>query len=253
MPRSRRFVGDLVWSDATSWTPSRPDYSFINSDLAAVYKMTPPARDFDRVEFPADSERAGLLGQTLFLTLTSKPDDTAPTGRGLFVREQFLCQQVPPPPPGVDTNLPPWKKQSRDEPRTRLATRRQSRPVRSCHSLIDPIGFGLEKFDAIGMRREQHKLLFLSGVTAARLPAREAEGSATRYRYEWIPRRCTGFEVQQSPPTRGAAGENARSARSASSSRCSATWRPPGYAGGPAVAGLSPRPISAVPSSDSRI
>ena len=55
---------------------------------------------FDRVEFPPDSERAGLLGQALFLTLSSKPDETAPTGRGLFVREQFLCQQVPPPPAG---------------------------------------------------------------------------------------------------------------------------------------------------------
>ena len=96
---ARRFVGDLVWNDRNFMELFTADYSFINSDLAAVYKMPPPARDFDRSSSRPRSERAGLLGQALFLTLSSKPDETAPTGRGLFVREQFLCQQVPPPPP----------------------------------------------------------------------------------------------------------------------------------------------------------
>src|SRR5204862_3353757 len=104
---SRRFIGDLVWGDRNFMEAFTAKYSFIKSDLAAVYKVPPPARDCQRVEFPPEAERAGLLGQALFLTLSSKPDDTAPTGRGLFIREQFLCQQVPPPPPGVDTNLPP--------------------------------------------------------------------------------------------------------------------------------------------------
>ena len=71
--------------------------------------------------FRRESERAGLLGQALFLTLSSKPDDTAPTGRGLFVREQFLCQQVPPPPPGVDTNLPPVEESKPVTNRERMA------------------------------------------------------------------------------------------------------------------------------------
>ena len=66
-----------------------------------------PPREYDRVPFPAGSERAGLLGQGLFLSLTSKPADSSPTARGLFVREQFLCQHVPDPPAGVNTNLPP--------------------------------------------------------------------------------------------------------------------------------------------------
>ena len=89
---ARRFIGDIVWNDRDFMEVFSGNYSFINSDLAAVYEMEPPARDFDRVEFPPASERAGILGQALFLTSTSKPDDTAPTGRGLFVREQFLCQ-----------------------------------------------------------------------------------------------------------------------------------------------------------------
>lgn len=159
---ARRFIGDLVFNDRNFMQAFTASYGFPNSDLAAVYKVNPPAHDFDRVDFPPESERAGLLGQALFLTLTSKPDDTAPTGRGLFVREQFLCQQVPPPPPTVDATLPPIDESKPMTNRERLASHTTNKVCASCHSLIDPIGFGLEKFDAIGMRREQQKLLFYS-------------------------------------------------------------------------------------------
>src|SRR5206468_4647424 len=170
---ARRFVGDLVWNDRNFMDVFTAKYSFVNSDLAAVYKVPPPARDFERVEFPAGAERAGVLGQALFLTLSSKPDETAPTGRGLFVREQFLCQQVPPPPPGVDTNLPPIEESKPVTNRDRLAMHTNNKVCAGCHNLIDPIGFGLEKFDAIGMRREKPKLLFFqpgASVAARKAP-----------------------------------------------------------------------------------
>jgi hypothetical protein len=171
---ARRFVGDLVWNDRNFMQAFTAPYGFPNSDLAAVYKVSPPARDFDKVAFPTESERAGLLGQALFLTLTSKPDDTAPTGRGLFVREQFLCQQVPPPPPSVDTNLPPVDESKPLTNRQRMAAHANNQVCASCHNLIDPIGFGLERFDAIGMRREQQKLLFYSaGKKLARQKPKE--------------------------------------------------------------------------------
>lgn len=157
---ARHFIADLAWNDRNFMEAFTANYSFINSDLAAVYKVPPPARDFQRVEFPAETERAGLLGQTLFLALSSKPDDTAPTGRGLFIREQFLCQQVPPPPPGVDTNLPPVEESKPVTNRQRLAMHTTNKSCAGCHNLIDPIGFGFEKFDAIGARRETHKMLF---------------------------------------------------------------------------------------------
>ena len=175
---SRRFIGDLVWNDRNFTEAFTAKYSFINSDLAAVYKTPPPGRDFQRVEFSPDSERAGLLGQALFLTLSSKPDETAPTGRGLFIREQFLCQQVPPPPPGVDTNLPPVEESKPVTNRERLAMHAGNKMCAGCHNLIDPIGFGFEKFDAIGMRREKHKLLFypnLTGVAARRAKPKEID------------------------------------------------------------------------------
>jgi hypothetical protein len=159
---ARRFIGSIVWNDRDFREVFSSNYTFINSDLAAVYNMDPPARDWDRVEFVPASERAGILGQALFLTSTSKPDDTAPTGRGLFVREQFLCQEVPNPPPGVDTNLPPFDESKPQTNRGRLAMHANAPMCAGCHNLIDPIGFGFEKFDAIGMRREQYKLIFSS-------------------------------------------------------------------------------------------
>jgi hypothetical protein len=164
---ARRFVGDLVWNDRNFMTVYTADYGFPDSNLAAVYKVGAPAHDFDKVTFPAESQRAGLLGQALFLTLTSKPDETAPTARGLFVREQFLCQEVPPPPPNVDTNLPPFNENKPLTNRERMSAHTTSPVCASCHGLIDSIGFGLENFDAIGERREKQKLLFYPNVHGA--------------------------------------------------------------------------------------
>ena len=173
LEEARRFVGDLVWNDKNFMDLFRASYGFVNSDLAAVYKVPAPAREFDRVDFPPDQERAGVLGQALFLTLTSKPEDTAPTARGLFVREQFLCQQVPPPPPGVDTNLQPVSEFRPVTNRERLAEHTTNKACSTCHNLIDPIGFALEKFDAIGARREKAKLLFYPDVHEAKVPKKE--------------------------------------------------------------------------------
>jgi hypothetical protein len=171
-----RFVGDLVWNDRNFMQVYTANWGFPNSSLAAVYKVPPPAHEWDRVTFPSDSERAGLLGQALFLTLTSKPDETTPTGRGLFVREQFLCQEVPPPPPNVDTNLPLFDESKPLNNRQRMSAHATDPVCASCHNLMDPIGFGLEKYDAIGERREQQKLLFFPaghGLAARRAKPKE--------------------------------------------------------------------------------
>ena len=95
------------------WTSSPRDYAFVNRHLAALYGMPAPAGEFERVSFRPSSDRAGLTGAGSFMVLTSKPGETSPTARGLFVREQFLCQHVPDPPPGVNTNLPPVSEASR--------------------------------------------------------------------------------------------------------------------------------------------
>lgn len=157
---ARQFVGDLVWNDRPFMDLFTAQHGYPNSDLAAIYGVKAPAKEFDRVAFPAGSERAGLLGQTLFLALTAKPEDSSPTARGLFVREQFLCQHVPEPPAGVNTNLPAVTEEKPQTNRERMSEHATNPSCATCHRLIDPIGFGLERFDAIGARRDKFQLQF---------------------------------------------------------------------------------------------
>jgi hypothetical protein len=157
---ARLFVADLVWNDRNFMDTFSADYGFVNADLASIYGVPAPAQDFARVMFPPQSERAGLLGQALFLSLSAKPDDTSLTGRGLFVREQFLCQHVPPPPAGVNTNLAPPTEAHPQTNRERMSEHATNPTCAACHNLIDPIGVGFEKFDAVGARRDDYKLVF---------------------------------------------------------------------------------------------
>src|SRR6185503_2048882 len=152
---ARSFVGDLAWNDRNFMELFTADYGYPDNDLANIYGVKAPAKGFERVPFPAGSERAGLLGQALFLAITAKPDDSAPTARGLFVREQFLCQHVPEPPAGVNTNLPPITEDKPQTNRDRMSEHATNPSCATCHNLIDPIGFGLERFDAIGSKRDK--------------------------------------------------------------------------------------------------
>lgn len=157
------FVSDLVWNNGDFMTLFTADYGHVNGELARIYGVTPPAKDFDRVPFPPNSERAGLLGEGLFLAMTAKPEESSPTARGLFVREQFLCQHVPDPPPGVNTNLPPVTEAKPQTNRDRMTEHASNPTCATCHRLMDGVGFGLEKFDAVGARREHVTLEFGTG------------------------------------------------------------------------------------------
>lgn len=139
------------------------DYGFVNTELARLYQLPQPPSEFAKVSFPSGSERAGVLGQGAFLALTSKPGETSPTVRGLFVREHFLCQKVPDPPPGTNSNLPPLSAGNPRSNRERLAEHVANPACAGCHNLIDSVGFGFEKFDAIGQRREKLRLTFFEG------------------------------------------------------------------------------------------
>ena len=172
---TRRFVADLVWSDRNFMEVFTAPYGYINAELARIYELAAPQGEFERVPFAEAAERAGLLGQASFLTLTSTPNDTSPTARGLFVREHFLCQHIPDPPPGVSTVLPPLDEAKPQTNRQRLAAHTTNATCASCHNLIDPIGFGLEKFDAIGGRREKAKLLFYPLDRKSKEPPRKVE------------------------------------------------------------------------------
>ncbi|MSV29480.1 MAG: DUF1592 domain-containing protein [Bryobacterales bacterium] len=160
---TRLLLSDVVWNDRDFMTVFTAGYTFLNSDLASFYLLKGPAGEFEKSTYPADSERAGILGHGSFLAMTSKPADTSPTARGLFVREQFLCQHVPDPPPGTNSNLPALTEAQPQTNRQRLGVHLTRETCAGCHKLMDPIGFGFEKFDAAGVRREKLSLTFFPG------------------------------------------------------------------------------------------
>ena len=127
--------------------------TFVNTKLASMYMIASPADEgFNLVEFPENSPRVGLLGHASILALHSHPRATSSTLRGKFIREGLLCDTIPPPPANVNTGLPEPSPTARTL-RERMQPHLQDPVCKSCHILLDPIGLGLENFDAIGRYR----------------------------------------------------------------------------------------------------
>ena len=97
---TRRLFNELVWTDKNFMEFFTAGYTYVNADLARLYGLPAPDGEFAKVAYPADSGRSGVLGHGAFLVLTSKPAETSPTIRGLFVRNQFLAQENPTPSAG---------------------------------------------------------------------------------------------------------------------------------------------------------
>ena len=154
LEETRRLFNHLVWQSGDFTEFFSGDYGFLNTTMAKLYGFSAPKEEFQRITFPVDSGRAGILGQATFLTVTSKPADTSPTERGLFVRKHFLCQTVPPPPVGTDTTLPALSDDSPMTTRERLLVHLSNPACAACHGLVDNVGFGFERYDAIGRFRE---------------------------------------------------------------------------------------------------
>jgi hypothetical protein len=157
---TRRLFNHLVWDDQNFMDFFTANYTFVNADLARLYGLPAPAEEFAKVEYPADSGRSGVLGHGSFLVLTSKPAETSPTARGLFVRNHFLGQEIPPPPAGVNTVLPNVTEDTPMTNRQRLAVHLNSESCAGCHRLIDPIGLGFEQYNAIGAFQKKMVLQF---------------------------------------------------------------------------------------------
>ncbi|MBL8957939.1 MAG: DUF1592 domain-containing protein [Myxococcaceae bacterium] len=128
--------------------------TFVDRKLAQHYGLTGiDDLNVTKVTLPEAGPRAGLLGYAGVLAAQATPVNTSPTLRGKFVRSTFLCQGVPPPPPEVDTTLPPPMPGA--STRDRLEEHRKNAACATCHALMDPIGFGLEGFDAAGKHRTE--------------------------------------------------------------------------------------------------
>ena len=166
------FVGSTIREDRSVVELLNADYTFVNERLARHYGIPRVyGSRFRRVTLPNLDQRGGLLGQGALLATTSYPDRTSPVLRGKWLLNNILGLPVPPPPPGVDTNLAEIKPGAPPSSiRERLAEHRQNPSCNSCHSVIDPLGFALENFDVIGGWRtldESGKPVDTSGTTAS--------------------------------------------------------------------------------------
>ena len=132
--------------------------------LGMVYAVPVVAQGWDSYQFGDASARGGLLSQASLLSLHAHAGSSSPTLRGLFVRETFLCQIVPPPPADVDFTLEEAFAVEATA-RERLQRHRSEPACAGCHQLMDPIGLMLEQFDGVGMfrTRENGKPIDVSG------------------------------------------------------------------------------------------
>ena len=133
------------------------DYTFLNERLAMIYGLekTVTGPTMRKVQL-TDPNRGGILGMPGILATTSFPDRTSPVKRGVWVLEQVLGEHVPPAPP----NIPSLEKQDKEQVanltlRQRTELHRTDATCANCHRVLDPIGFGLENFDAIGRWRNE--------------------------------------------------------------------------------------------------
>lgn len=160
----RRFVAHVVFDlDGTYQDLFTADYAMIDATLADFYGLPRPTTGWAPVPVTAESGRGGLLGLGTVLASHAHSNESSPIKRGVFVRNRILCQDLVPPPPGVDTT-PPGLDPTLTT-RERFAQHTADPACSGCHTLIDGIGFGLEGFDGIGGRRltENGRPVDLSG------------------------------------------------------------------------------------------
>jgi mono/diheme cytochrome c family protein len=133
------------------------NYTFVNERLAEHYGI-PNVRgsNFRRVTLPEGSQRGGLLGQGSVLTLTSYSTRTSPVLRGKYVLENLLASAPPPPPPNVPSLTTEGSNAEETLSLRDAMIRHRADPAcANCHARMDPIGFALENFDAVGRWRDQ--------------------------------------------------------------------------------------------------
>ncbi len=144
---------EIIQEDLSVLGLLKSNHTFLNQRLAAHYEIPGVlGSHMRRVELPPTSHRGGILRHASILSITSYATRTSPTIRGNWLLKNIVGTPPPPPPP----NVPALKEPEDSRPlttRQRLAVHRENPACASCHNLIDPVGFALENYDALGRWR----------------------------------------------------------------------------------------------------
>jgi mono/diheme cytochrome c family protein len=155
------FFASIVREDRSVLDLLTADYTFLNERLARHYGIPNVyGSQFRRVTLGKEFEmRRGLLGHGSQLTVSSQPGRTSPVQRGKWFMQTFLGVSPPSPPPGVVIRIASTEKDAhggtKQSMRQQMELHRTTEPCKSCHKIMDPIGFTLENFDAVGKWRSE--------------------------------------------------------------------------------------------------
>jgi hypothetical protein len=145
-----RFVADALLGEGKLDALFTGSTGFVNGALAKLYGISGiTGNDFKKVALP--KERAGLFTQGSFLAVEALPQESSPVRRGKVITERLLCQHLAPAPP--DLNVTPPKPVANQQTREAYEVHTSNQYCRSCHQMMDPLGFAFEAFDGIGRYR----------------------------------------------------------------------------------------------------
>jgi hypothetical protein len=151
------FLDSVLLSNRSVLELLSANYTFVDERLAKHYGIpNVHGSEFRRVTFPPGIPRGGLFGQGSILTITAYPDRTSPVNRGKWILENLLSAAPPPPP----ADVPALKTEGHDPGKTlsmreAMIQHRANPACAGCHSRMDPIGFAMENFDAVGRWRDR--------------------------------------------------------------------------------------------------
>lgn len=151
---THRFASAVYREGGTLSDLLTASYSYMTDGLAQYYKLPAGAGEADAAGFKrvdGIGNAAGILAHGGLLTTHALPTSSSPIHRGKLVRERLLCQDMPPPPPALDTSPPPVDPGL--STRERYTQHSADPTCAGCHTRIDPIGFGFEHYDAVGRFR----------------------------------------------------------------------------------------------------
>jgi hypothetical protein len=155
-----KLIEDIVWTRDVDFRQFiTAEEAFVDSRLAGLYglKNASDIEGFEKKKIPSSQKRVGFLGSAAFNTIESHVAHSSPTKRGAFIHSHLLCAKVPPPPANVDTTLPVDDPKKPKTAKQKLEAHMDNPSCSGCHARIDPPGYALETFDAIGRFRSKYE------------------------------------------------------------------------------------------------